>query len=116
MGDLQTRDFRGLAAGVFGKNWQWRLAVARGFNLRTVQNWAAGRPVPDAVRAELSHITDVIEQDQVSRTIAELVQNLRNLGLDDHVIAAQMHMKADALSPPELTPRDVVRKPKKAAE
>ena len=65
---------------------------------------------------DLPQITDIIEQDQVSRTIAELVQNLRNLGLDDHVIAAQLHMKADALSPPELTPRDVVRKSKKAAE
>lgn len=114
MSVLRKVEFRYNAATAYGKSWQWRLAVAKDLNLRTVQNWARDddKGVPDDIYRHVANIKHIIVEEDVKDKIGDLVDRLKALGLDEHVIAAQLHTVADRLSPPELRPRDVVSKQK----
>ncbi len=111
---LRKPEFRTNAAVAYGKSWQWRLAVAHGLNLRTVQNWAKpdDKPIPEDIYRHVTGQKSIIDDQHVEHRIAVLVGQLKALGLEDHVIAAQLHAAADKLSPPDLKPRDVVTKVK----
>lgn len=108
MSKLRRFSFRSCAAEAYGKTWQWRLAVAQDLSLRSVQSWAAKDDdrVPDDVYAHVSHAYETLTEDKTDERIMAFAQRLKDeLGLNEHVIAAQLHRVADTLSPPEKTPR-----------
>ncbi|SDH22313.1 hypothetical protein [Bosea robiniae] len=107
MGKLRDIEFRSAATQAYGKNWQWRLAVARNYNLRTVQTWAA-KPtenVPEEAYAHVRSARDLIEDYKVADSIKALTDELQALGLNPHVVAAQLHAAADKLSDPGAVPK-----------
>ena len=111
MSELRDIEFRSAAKASYGKNWQWRLAVARNLNLRTVQTWAAKptEKVPELVYDHVRTTAAIIRDEGVGNRIATLVQSLRELDLSDHVIAAQLHAAADELSDPSIVPQGAPR-------
>jgi hypothetical protein len=106
MSVLRDIEFRSCAQRAYGKNWQWRLAIAKGIHLRTVQSWAlkATERVPEPIYAHVRSMRNLIEHEGVDEQIEHVVDRLRKLGLNDHVIAAQLHAFGDRLSPPGLAP------------
>lgn len=106
MSELRDIEFRSCATTAYGKNWQWRLAIAKDIHLRTVQSWAlkATDRVPEPIYNHVRSMRDTIEGERVGQTIQDVVDQLRRLGLNDHVIAAQLHAAGDRLSPPKMAP------------
>lgn len=102
--------FRIHASGAYGKGWQWRMAVARGLNLRTVANWAAGKtaPPPELV-SNLKGIHARITELGAREDIELLVSNLIANGADRHAVAALLEEQAHKLSP-RGTPAGVAAK------
>ena len=103
--------FRLHASGAYGKGWQWRMALARGLNLRTVANWAAGHTAPpreliDHLVGVHNTLTELDAYDTMSRVADDLIAN----GANPHAIAALLEEKAQKLSP-RGTPAGVVKKP-----
>lgn len=107
MGVLRDLEFRSCAKQAYGRNWQWRMALDRDVNLRTVQSWAA-RPsdeVPEDAYAHVRSLRELLDHEEVAKQLADLVAVLRRAGISDHVIAGQLLNKADELSSPDLVPR-----------
>jgi hypothetical protein len=103
------RFFRIHASGAYGKGWQWRMALARGLNLRTVANWAAGwtAPPPELI-AHLVGVHNRITELGAREEIDLLVDNLISNGANPHAVAALLEEKANKLSP-RGTPAGVVK-------
>lgn len=102
--------FRIHASGAYGKGWQWRMALARGLNIRTVANWAAGwtAPPPELVahlKSIHSRITELGAREDIELLVANLIAN----GADKHAIAALLEEQAHKLSP-RGTPAGVAAK------
>lgn len=102
--------FRVHASGAYGKGWQWRMALARGLNLRTVANWAAGKslPPPDLV-SHLKHVYAVVSETGAEDRIARFAGELIAEGVDRHALAALLEAHAEKLSP-RGTPAGVGKK------
>lgn len=103
--------FRIHASGAYGKGWQWRMALARGLNLRTVANWAAGKTAPpNDLIAHLVGVHNTLTELDAWTEISVLADNLIRQGADKHAIAALLEEKARHLSPREGVPAGVVAK------
>lgn len=102
--------FRAHAAGAYGKGWQWRMAVARGLNLRTVANWAAGNTLPpEELLTHLRHVYAVVSETAAEDRIARFVGELIADGVDRHALAALLEEQAEKLSP-RGTPAGVTKR------
>lgn len=73
-----------------------------------MQSWAAKDDdrVPDDIYSHVSHAYVTLTEDRTEERIMEFAERLKDeLGLNKHIIAAQLHRVADTLSPPKETPR-----------
>lgn len=105
--------FRIHASGAYGKGWQWRMALARGLNLRTVANWAAGWTAPpkELISSLVSihnRLTELSAREEIDLVVGNLIAN----GADKHAIAALLEEKAESLSPRGTPAGVAAKKPK----
>jgi hypothetical protein len=62
-----------IGAALFGPSWQTPLAEALDVNIRTVQRWVAGQPVPDGAWDDIAAIAKA-RKGEIEAVISELAK------------------------------------------